>query len=163
LRDVDAAEFGLADPQSANNADWVPFFRALFVAGNRWCDGIPPPPSLWLGARNSAQVARDTNGNALVTHVGGQAVSTTAYRLPAVAVGENAYIPLAPSYIDGSFLGQLRALAGGHVDLSGNFTSHAGYVAQITQHANQLQAQGYLLAADAAAIIQRANQSNIGN
>lgn len=163
LRDVDAAEFGLADPSGANPADWVPFFRALFVAGNRWCDGVPPPPSLWLGAPNDARIARDANGNALVTHVGGQPVSTAAYRLPAVAVGENQYLPFDPSYLDGSFLGQLRALAGGHVDLTGSFPSHALYVAQITQHAHALQALGYLLPADAAAIVQNAIQSNIGN
>jgi hypothetical protein len=163
IRDVDAAEFGLADPVSANNADWVPFFRALFVAGNSWCDGIQPPPSLWLGARNVAQVERDANGNALVTNVGGQPVITAAYRLPAVAVGENQYIPFAPSYLDGSFLGEFRALAGGHVDLTGNFTSHADYVAQITQHAYGLQAHGYLLQADADAIVQEAIASDIGN
>lgn len=163
LRDVDAAEFGLADASSANSADWVPFFRALFVAGNDWCDGIPPPPSLWLGAPNDAQIVRDANGNALVTHVGGLPVSTTAYRLPAVAVGENQYIPFAPSYEDGSFLGHLRAFSGGHVDLTGNFTSHAEYVAQVTQHAYGLQALRYLLQADADAIIETAIQSDIGN
>jgi hypothetical protein len=163
LRGVDALEFGLANPSSANTADWVPFFRALFVAGQNWCDGIPPPPSIWLGAPNAAAITRDANENALVTHVGGQAVSTTDYRLPEVGVGENQYIPLDPSYIDGSFLGQLRALAGGHVDLTSAFTNHAAYVAQITQRAQDLQSLGYLLQADADAIVQRAIQSNIGN
>jgi hypothetical protein len=163
LRAVDAAEFGLADPDSANNAEWTPFFRSLFAAGNAWCDGIQPPPSVWLGAPNDAQILRDANGNALVTYVGGQPVSTTAYRLPAVAVGENQYIPFAPSYLDGSLPGLLRALAGGHVDLSGNFTSHALYVAQVTQHASDLRSLGYLLPADADAIVQAAILSDIGN
>ena len=163
LRAVDAAEFGLVDPASADTADWVPFFRALFVAGDDWCDGIPPPPSLWLGAPNDAHLVRDADGNALVTHVGGQPVSTTAYRLPAVAVGENRYIPFASSYEDGSFLGHLRALSGGHVDLTGSFPSHADYVAQITQHAYELLGQGYLLQADADAIVEEAIQSDIGN
>jgi Alpha/beta hydrolase domain len=163
LRAVDAAEFGLADPSSANTADQVPFFRALFVAGNRWCDGFQPPPSLWLGAPNDARIVRDANGNALVTHVGGLPVNTTGYRLPAVAVGENQYVPFAPSYNTGPFLGWLRALAGGHVDLTGHFISHAGYVAQITQHACGLQELGYLLATDAAAIVLAADQSSIGN
>jgi len=163
LRDVDAAEFGLADPSSANNADWVPFFRALFVAGERWCDGIEPPPSLWLGAPNDTQIVRDANGNALVTHVGGQPAGTTGHRLPAVAVGENRYLAFDPSFVDGSFLGQLRALAGGHVDLTGRFTNHADYVAQVAQHAYALQAQGYLLEADADAIVEAAIQSDIGN
>ena len=163
LRAIDALEFGLPDPLSANNADWVPFFRALFAAGNAWCDGIQPPPSLWLGAPNDQSIVRDANGNALVTHVGGQAVSTTGHRLPAVAVGENLYIPVDPSFIDGSYLGDLRAIAGSHIDLSGNFTSHAAYVAQITQHANDLLAQRYLLQADVDAIILAASQSSIGN
>jgi hypothetical protein len=163
LRAVDAAEFGLTDPASANTADWTPFFRTLFVAGNHWCDGLQPPPSLWLGAPNDAQILRDQNGNARVTHVGGLPLATLAYRLPAVAVGENQYIPFAPSYLDGTLPGVLRALAGGHVDLSANFTSHADYVAQIAQHAHGLQALGYLLQADADAIVQAAIQSDIGN
>jgi hypothetical protein len=163
LRAVDAAEFGLADPASANTAEWTPFFRTLFVAGDKWCDGIQPPPSIWLGAPNSAQILRDAKGNALVTHVGGQPVTTADYRLPAVAVGENQYIPFAPSYLDGTLPGLLRALAGGHVDLTANFTSHAGYVGQITLRAQWLQTRGYLLTADADAIIQRAIQSSIGN
>jgi hypothetical protein len=163
LRAVDAAEFGLVDPASANTADWTPFFRALFVAANDSCDGIALPPSVWLGAPNDAQIVRDAHGNALVTYVGGQPVSTAGYRLPAVAVGENQYLPVAPSYDDGTFLGLLRAISGGHVELTGQFASHADYVAQITQHALDLQALGYLLAADADAIIQTAAQSNIGN
>ncbi len=163
LRAVDAAEFGLADPASANTADWTPFFRTFFVVGNNWCDGILPPPSLWLGAPNDATITRDANGNALVRFVGRQPFNTTQYRLPAVAVGENQYIPFAPAYIDGTLPGQLRALAGGHIDRTASFTSHASYVAGITQHAAFLQAHGYLLAADASAIIQQAQSSNIGN
>jgi len=163
LRSIDVTEFGLPDAATANPADWTPFFRALLVAGCNWCDGIPPPPSLWLGAPNDAQIARDANGNALVRYVGGQPFSTTEYRLPEVAVGENQYIPFAPAYNTGPFLGLLRALAGGRVDLTSSFASHAGYVAQITLHARGLQARGYLLEADADAIILRAAQSSIGN
>jgi hypothetical protein len=162
IRSVDAAEFGLADPESANTADWTPFFRALFVAGNAWVDGVAPPPSVWLGARNEAAIARDASGNALVRYVGGQPVNTTAYRLPEVAVGENRYIPYDPSYADGSFLGQFRAIAGGHVDLTGGFTSHVEYVAQVESHGRGLQSAGYLLEADADAIIERALLSDIG-
>lgn len=162
IRNIDAAVFGLADPETANSADWVPFFRALFVAGNRWCDGICPPPSIWLGAQNQANIHRDANGNALVRFVGGQRVNTTAYRLPEVAVGENQYIAIDPSYDDGTLLGFLRAAAGGHVDLTGNFTNHARYVRAVRLHARALQAQGYLLDSDADAIILRAIQSDIG-
>jgi hypothetical protein len=162
LRNIDAAEFGLADPEQANPADWVPFFRALFVAGDKWCDGITPPPSLWLGAPNDSTIVRDAKGNALVRFVGGQPVSTTAFRLPEVAVGENQYIPIAPAYDDGSFLGFFRVLAGGHVDLTDSFTDHDDYVTRVAAHARSLQAGGYLLAADADAIILKAMNSEIG-
>lgn len=162
IRNIDVAEFGLADPETANPADWVPFFRALFVAGSRWCDGVAPPPSLWLGRPNDAQIARDANGNALVTHVGGRRVNTAAHRLPEVAVGQNQYIAIDPSYNDGTLAGFLRMTAGGHVDLTGNFTNHAAYVAAVTWHARALQAQRYLLQGDADEIIAQAIQSDIG-
>src|SRR5437763_1620103 len=86
-------------------ATLTPFFRALFVAGIKWCDGVQPPPSLWLGAPNGPTIARDANGNALVRYVGGLPMNTAEYRLPEVAVGENQYIPLDQSYDDGTFLG----------------------------------------------------------
>ena len=91
----------------------VAVLRALFVAGYNWCDGIAPPPTIWLGAPNDPAIVHDAKGNALVRFVGALPVDTTAYRLPEVAVGENQYIPLDPSYDDGSFLGFFRVLAGG--------------------------------------------------
>jgi hypothetical protein len=162
IRNIDVVEFGLPDPEKANPADWVPFFRGLFVAGYNWCDGIEPPPSIWLGAPNDPAIARDANGNALVQFLGGQPVSTTAFRLPEVAVGENQYIPYDPSYEDGSFLGTLRAIAGSHIDLTDDFTNHADYIRDIRFHALGLAAFGYLLEADADVIIERAIQSDIG-
>lgn len=163
IRDIDVTEFGLPDASLANPADWVPFFRALFVAGDKWCDGIQPPPSIWLGAPNDPVIARDAKGNALVRFVGGHPVNTNAFRLPEVAVGENQYIAIDPSYDDGTLLGFLRVVAGGHVDLTGTFPSHAQYVGQITAHVHCLRAAGYLLQTDAQAIIQRAILSGIGN
>jgi hypothetical protein len=163
IRNIDVAEFGLPDPEKANPAEWTPFIRALFVAGLNWCDGITPPPTIWFGVPNDPSIARDAKGNALVRYVGGQPVNTDAYRLPEVAVGENQYIPVDPSYNDGSFLGFFRTIGGGHVDLTGTFTDHDAYVDQVTTHARRLQAQGYLLEADADAIILRAVLSGIGN
>jgi hypothetical protein len=162
IRNIDVLEFGLPDPEKANPAEWSPFIRAMFVAGNNWCDGIGPPPSIWLGAPNDPEIVRDENGNALVQFVGGQPVNTTAYRLPEVAVGENQYIPLDLSYDDGTFLGFFRVLAGGHVDLTDTFTNHTQYVRDVTFHARGLEAFGYLLESDADAIIHRAIQSDIG-
>jgi len=162
IRDIDALEFGLPDPEKANPAEWTPFIRALFVAGNNWCDGIEPPPSLWLGAPNDSAIVRDAKGNALVRFVGGLPVDTTAYRLPEVAVGENQYIPRDPSYNDGTFLGFMRMIAGSHVDLTDSFTSHIDYVRDVTFHARWLEDFGYLLEADADDIIRLARESDIG-
>jgi hypothetical protein len=157
-----AGILGLPDPATANPAKWVPFIRALFVAGINWCDGIEPPPSIWLGTPKDTTIARDVKGNALVTFVGGQPVNTTGYRLPEVAVGENQYIALDPSYNDGSLLGLLRFLAGSYVDLTGTFTSHSDYVKAITANARALQSLGFLLKPDADAIIEEAADSDIG-
>jgi hypothetical protein len=162
IRDIDVAEFGLPDPALANPADAAPFFRALFVAAKNWCDGIQPPPTIWLGAPNKPNLTRDAKGNALVTHVGGQPVNTAAWRLPEVAAGENQYIPLAPEYNDGTFLGFFRVIGGAHVDLTHTFSDHNDYVDQIQCHARSLQEAGYLLEADADAIILKAIQSDIG-
>jgi hypothetical protein len=163
LRDLDAAEFGLPDPEAANPAEWTPFFRALFVAADQWVDGVPPPPTLWLGVPNDTRIARDANGNALVRVVGGLPYTGGAYRLPEVAVGQNTYIPIDPSYNDGTFFpGTLRFLAGSHIDLTANFTDHAAYVQAVTAHARELQARRYLLEQDADEIILRAINSSIG-
>jgi hypothetical protein len=163
IRNIDVAEFGLPDPEKANPAEWSPFIRSLFVAADNWCDGIEPPATIWLGAPNDPQIVRDAKGNALVRFVGGEPVDTSEYRLPVVAVGENQYIPLDGSYDDGTFLGIFRVIGGSHVDLTDSFTDHADYVAQIEYHARGLQGFGYLLEADADAIILRAILSDIGN
>jgi hypothetical protein len=97
----------------ANPADVAPFFRALFVVANNWCDGIQPPPTIWLAAPNDPQIVRDANGNALVRYIDQRPRNTAAFRLPEAAVGENRYIPLAPSYENGTFLGTFRVIAGG--------------------------------------------------
>lgn len=164
LRQADLLAFGgvLPDSDTANPADWFPFARALFVAGNNWCDGVEPPPSIWLGPPRDPTITRDDNGNALVRYVGGEAVETNAYRLPEVAVGENRYIAFDPSYVDGTLIGLLRAIMGGFVDLTDNFADHDDYVEQVTAHARRLQEDGYLLPADTDAIIRRAIDSDIG-
>jgi hypothetical protein len=162
IRNIDVAEFGLPDPEKANPAEWTSFIRSLFVAANNWCDGVEPPPSIWLGAPNDSQIARDAKGNALVRFVDGEPVDTSEFRLPEVAVGENQYIPLDGSYDDGTFLGFFRVIGGGHVNLIDSFDNHADYVAQIEYHARGLQDFGYLLEADADAIILRAILSDIG-
>jgi hypothetical protein len=162
LRAVDVAFFGGPAPQTANPADWFGFVRALFVAGYDWCDGVEPPPSVWLGKPKDSTISRDAKGNALVTYVGGTPVNTTRYRLPEVAVGQNCYIAVDFSFDDGSLLGFVRAICGGFVDLTDTFTSHSDYVRRITSHARSLQARGYLLKPDADAIILAAEQSDIG-
>jgi hypothetical protein len=162
IRNIDVAEFGLPDPEKANPAEWSPFIRSLFVAADNWCDGIEPPATIWLGAPNDPQIVRDAKGNALVRFVGGESMDTSEYRLPEVAVGEHQYIPIDGSYDDGTFLGGFRVIGGGHVDLTDSFSSHTDYVLQIDYHARGLQDLGYLLEADADAIILRAILSDIG-
>jgi hypothetical protein len=163
LRQMDLLAFGgLPDPEKANPADWFPFVRALFAAGYGWCDGIDPPPSIWLGKPRDPTIARDANGNALVRYVGGMPADTQGYRLPEVAVGQNRYLAYDPSYDDGTLIGLLRSIMGGYVDLTAHFTSHSDYVDKITDSARRLEAQGYLLEADADAIIERAAESDIG-
>jgi hypothetical protein len=162
IRNIDVAEFNLPDPDKANPAEWSPFIRALFVAANNWCDGIEPPPSVWLGAPDDAEIVRDAKGNALVQYVGGQPVDTDAFRLPEVAVGENRYFAYDSSYDDGTFLGFFRVLGGGFIDLTDSFTDHEDYVKSVAYHALGLQSFGFLLEADADAIIRRASQSDIG-
>jgi hypothetical protein len=161
-RDV-ALLLGLQDADTANPAESAPFARALFVAGNAWVSGVEPPPTMWLGAPKDSTITRDAKNNALVQYVGGKPLNTTGYRLPEVAVGQNQYIVYDPAYDDGTLAGLLRAVAGGYVDLTGTFTSHADYVKAITNQARTLQALGYLLKRDANAIIQAASSSGIGN
>lgn len=88
-------------------------------------------------------------------------MTTTGHRLPEVAVGENRYIAIDPSY-EGTFLGFVRSICGGFVDLTGTFNNHDVYVQQVTDQAETLRQQGYLLAADAEQIIRKAVESNIG-
>lgn len=46
--------------------DWVPFFKALFVAGDQWItEGTEPPPTTLLEWTPSGNIARDETGNAL--------------------------------------------------------------------------------------------------
>jgi hypothetical protein len=158
-RQQDAILMQLPDAAQSNPADWFCFIRSLFVAANKWCDGIEPPPSIWLGGPRDNQIARDAKSNALVRYVGGKPVTTDRFRLPEVAVGENQYIAFDKNFANTN---DLRAILGGFVDLSATFTDHAVFVKQITDSARTLQDQRYLLAADADALIQVAAASAIG-
>jgi hypothetical protein len=60
------------------------------------------------------------------------------------------------------FPGFFRVIAGSHVDLTDNFTSHTEYVRQFAFHARGLEAFDYLLEVDADDIILRAIQTDIG-
>ena len=63
--------------------NWLPFLRALFVAGDRWVtEGVEPPPSVVLKLTPAGdQIARDARGNAL----GG-------IRHPALELGEARFL-----------------------------------------------------------------------
>ena len=68
----------------------------------------------------------------------------------------------APCRTSAAVPGHIRALAGGRVDLTGEFTDHDAYVEQVESHATALEEAGYLLAADADAIVQAAEDSDVG-
>jgi hypothetical protein len=119
----------------------------------RWCRAAA---SVWPGGHDDKAIARDAKGNALIRYVGGSPVSTTYYRHPEVAVGLGQYFGLYPSS------NLLRANYGGFVDPSFTFTTHNQYVAATTAHANFLRDARYILPSDAAAIVQRAQDSTVG-
>jgi hypothetical protein len=132
------------------------------VAADRWCDGIQPPPSIWLGAPGNSTIVRDPKGNALVQFVGGEPVETAGYRLPEVAVGKNQYIAVDPAFDFSTEVSFIRSIAGTFVDLTHTFATHGEYVDRTELHALALLAQGYLLELDAEAIVRQAARSDIG-
>jgi hypothetical protein len=152
----------LPSPQTANPAVWAPLIRGLFAAADAWCDGIEPPPSIWLGAPEDSTMVRDAKGNALVQYVGGEPVETTGYRLPEVAVGKNQYLALDPAFDFSTEVRFIRSIAGTFVDLTHTFATHEEYVDGTELHALTLFLDGYLLEPDAAAIIRTAARSEIG-
>jgi hypothetical protein len=153
-------------PFNPLNFDGV--LRAMFLAGDQWVRAAtPPPPSALLTQAPPGTIdpvygfetgiARDAELNAL----GG-------IRFPDVEVGRALFIA---SLLDVEIIPDFPGIVGAWFDLqcvpladgSPRFASHADYVRRVVRQANTLQRSGFLLQADAAALIQQAAQSEVGN
>jgi hypothetical protein len=156
LRKQDLIVAGIEDPETANPEDWYPMVRAIFSAVTT---GRPLPPSIWLGARNDNTIARDSGGNALVRFVGGHPVVTQGLRMPEVAVGLGQYIAVDTRFQNTDLL---RAIGGSFVSHADQFKGHRQYVSAIVGRVKDLSSRGYLLPADATAIISRAEATLVG-
>lgn len=165
---------GAAHAVSQNNPlDHNAVARAVFAAGDRWArTSIAPPPSMTLetaapGAIDvvygiETGIARDGDLNAR----GG-------VRLPDLAVGQAQFIASDPETIHPQLPPELAPLSGNMVDLAceprpdsdtdaPRFRNHGQYVSAFSQEVNRLQAQGFLLAADAEIMKERAATSEVG-
>jgi len=122
--------------------NWLPFIRALFVAGDQWVrSNVKPPESLTLKLNPQGLVLRDAKGNAL----GG-------IRHPALEMGEAVFMP---SVVRGNW-----TLFGG----CGSFkrlpsTEFAAYLDAFTKAADALVAARFLLPAGKDRMIAQAKLS----
>ena len=159
-------------PTADNPLDHWRVARAVFVAGDKWVRlGTSPPASSLLHAAPAGQIdpvygtetgiARDGDLNAK----GG-------VRLPDLDVGRAQFIASDPETPTVG-IPSLAPLSGSTVDLacepeSGSdadeprFASHGEYVNAFTRQVNELRQQGFLLAADAEALKERAAESEVG-
>jgi len=153
----------LAAPPPLNSLNFDGVLRAMFLAGDQWVRaGTPPPPSALLAQAAPGEIdvvygfetgiARDAELNA----VGG-------IRFPDVEIDRALFIAtfLLPGFpgLFGPWSGlQCVPLADG----SSRFASHGDYVQRVVRQANALQTNGFLLPADAVALIQQAAQSEVG-
>ena len=152
-------------PFNPLNPDGV--VRAMLLAGDQWVRaGTPPPPSVLLTQAPPGTIdpvygfetgiARDAELNAL----GG-------IRFPDLEVGRALFIA---SLLDVEIIPDFPGIVGAWVDLqcvpladgSPRFRNHGDYVQRVVRQANALQTSGFLLQADAVALIQQAAQSEVG-
>ena len=158
----------LAGPPPFNPLNFDGVVRAMLLAGDQWVRAAtPPPPSALLAQAPSGAIdpvygfetgiARDTEFNAL----GG-------IRFPDLEVGRALFIA---SLLDFEIIPGFPGLVGAWSDLqcvpladgSSRFASHGDYVQRVVRQANALRRSGFLLEADAVALIQQAAESEVGN
>lgn len=160
-------------PTPENSLDHWAVARALLFTGHAWIrTGEPPPSSVLLTSSSSGEIdpiygrvtgiARDEDLNAR----GG-------VRLPDLEVGRARFVASDLASAPPLGIPHLAALTGSTVDLaceplpsSGasqpRFEHHGDYVQAFTQQANELRQDGFLLEADAEALIERAAESEVG-
>jgi hypothetical protein len=153
-----------------NPLDVAPVVRAAFVRGDRWVRrGMHPPRNRLLHSAPDGDIdpiylaetgiARDANGNA----AGG-------VRFPDVAIGRAFFvasaldievIPGLPGLI-GFWTDLACAPAPGSDSIEARISSHREYVLDVWRQTLRLLAHGYLLPADASALVRSAADSDVG-
>ncbi len=129
-------------------ASWQPALRAHFLQGHEWVtQGDAPPTSTRLATTDSdTEIARDSNGNALLVEITG----ASAPRLPFVELGEAKFIT--------GFLGTYEPQPPPTIEQLG-FSSFPEYLAAFEEALNaQVQAR-YMLEEDASVLLKRAGLS----
>jgi Alpha/beta hydrolase domain len=129
-------------------ASWQPALRAHFLQGHAWVtQGDAPPTSTRLAtADGDAEIARDSNGNALLVEITGASAS----RLPFVELGEARFIT--------GFLGTFEPQPPPTIEQLG-FSRFRKYVASFEEALEaQVQAR-YMLQEDAKVLLNRAELS----
>jgi len=127
-------------------ASWQPALRAHFLQGHAWVtQGDAPPTSTRLATvGGDAEIARDSNGNALLVEITG----ASAPRLPFVELGEATFIT--------GFLGTYEPQPPPTIEQLG-FSSFSEYLTTFEEALDvQVQAR-YMLKEDANAMLNRAN------
>jgi Alpha/beta hydrolase domain len=129
-------------------ASWQPALRAHFLQGHAWVtQGDAPPTSTRLAtADDGAEIARDSNGNALLVEITG----ASSPRLPFVELGEARFIT--------GFLGTFEPQPPPTIEQLG-FSRFRKYVASFEEALEaQVQAR-YMLQEDAKVLLNRAELS----
>ena len=131
---------------SSTPASWQPALRAHFLQGHEWVTrGNAPPMSTRLAtADGDAEIARDSNGNALLVDITG----VSALRLPFVELGEAKFIT--------GFLGTYEPQPPPTIEQLG-FSSFDEYLAAFAKALNAQMQAGYMLQDDADVLLNRAN------
>ena len=129
-------------------ASWQPALRAHFLQGHAWVtQGVAPPTSTRLATTDGdTEIARDSNGNALLVEITG----ASAPRLPFVELGEARFIT--------GFLGTYQPQPPPTIEKLG-FSSFPEYLAAFEEALEaQVQAR-YMLEEDADVLLHRADLS----
>src|SRR5918995_1686396 len=127
-------------------ASWQPALRAHFLQGHAWVtQGDAPPTSTRLATvGGDAEIARDSNGNALLVEITG----ASAPRLPFVELGEATFVT--------GFLGTYEPQPPPTIEQLG-FSSFSEYLAAFEEALEAQVQAGYMLVEDADAMLNRAN------
>jgi hypothetical protein len=134
-------------------AGWQPALRAHFLQGHEWVtQGVAPPTSTRLATTPGGEIARDSNGNALLVDITG----ASAPRLPFVELGEATFIvPRALTGLDG-LLGTYAPQPPPTIEQLG-FSSFDDYLAAFERALKAQVQAGYMLENDKKVLLERAN------